>query len=44
MFNSMEVEKEEYQIKPMNCPFHCLIYKDSARSYNDLPFRWGELG
>jgi threonyl-tRNA synthetase len=27
MFQAMEVENEEYQIKPMNCPFHCLIYK-----------------
>ena len=40
----MEVENEEYQIKPMNCPFHCLMYKDDMRSYRDLPFRWGELG
>ena len=44
MFQAMEVEKEEYQIKPMNCPFHCLIYKDSSRSFRDLPFRWAELG
>lgn len=40
----MEVENEQYQIKPMNCPFHCLMYKDAIRSYRDLPFRWGELG
>ena len=40
----MQVENEEYQIKPMNCPFHCLMYKDELRSYRDLPFRWGELG
>ena len=40
----MEVENEEYQIKPMNCPFHCLIYKDSPKSYRDLPIRWAELG
>lgn len=44
MFESMEVENEEYQIKPMNCPFHCLMYKDDLRSYRDLPIRWGELG
>lgn len=44
MFDQMEVENEEYQIKPMNCPFHCLMYKDQLRSYRDLPFRWGELG
>ena len=40
----MDVENEQYQIKPMNCPFHCLMYKDAMRSYRDLPFRWGELG
>jgi threonyl-tRNA synthetase len=44
MFDQMDVEDEQYQIKPMNCPFHCLMYKDELRSYRDLPFRWGELG
>ncbi len=44
MFQQMDVENEEYQIKPMNCPFHCLMYKDELRSYRDLPIRWGELG
>lgn len=44
MFQQMEVEDEEYQIKPMNCPFHCLMYKDELRSYRDLPIRWAELG
>jgi len=44
MFQQMEVENEEYQIKPMNCPFHCLMYADELRSYRDLPIRWGELG
>ena len=44
MFDQMSVEEEEYQIKPMNCPFHCLMYKDQLRSYRDLPFRWAELG
>jgi threonyl-tRNA synthetase len=44
MFKTMEVEDEEYQIKPMNCPFHCLVYKDTPRSYRDLPIRWAELG
>ena len=34
----------EYQLKPMNCPFHIMIYKSRQRSYRDLPFRWGELG
>jgi len=44
MFDQMEVENAQYQIKPMNCPFHCLMYKDELRSYRDLPIRWGELG
>ena len=44
MFDQMDVENEVYQIKPMNCPFHCLMFKDAIRSYRDLPFRWGELG
>jgi threonyl-tRNA synthetase len=44
MFDQMEVENEQYQIKPMNCPFHCLMYKDELRSYRDLPIRWAELG
>ena len=44
MFDQMEVENEQYQIKPMNCPFHCLMFKDELRSYRDLPIRWAELG
>ena len=44
MFDQMDVEGDLYQIKPMNCPFHCLVYKDTLRSYRDLPFRWAELG
>lgn len=44
MFDQMEVEDEEYQIKPMNCPFHVLVYKDGLRSYRELPLRWAELG
>ena len=44
MFQQMDVENEEYQIKPMNCTFHCLMYKDELRSYRDLPIRWAELG
>ncbi len=34
----------EYQLKPMNCPFHIMVYNSRQRSYRDLPFRWGELG
>jgi len=44
MFDQMQVENDQYQIKPMNCPFHCLMYKDELRSYRDLPIRWAELG
>lgn len=39
-----EDEKTDYQIKPMNCPFHILIYKNKIRSYKDLPLRYTELG
>jgi threonyl-tRNA synthetase len=44
MFKPIEVEDAEYQLKPMNCPFHILIYADRQRSYRDLPVRLGELG
>jgi len=44
MFSPMEVDENEYLVKPMNCPFHLLIYKSQTRSYRDLPFRWAELG
>jgi threonyl-tRNA synthetase len=44
MFTPMELEDAEYQLKPMNCPFHILIYRDRLRSYRDLPVRLGELG
>jgi threonyl-tRNA synthetase len=44
MFASMKVENSEYQLKPMNCPFHIMIYKSHLRSYRDLPIRYGELG
>ena len=37
-------EKEDYQLKPMNCPFHILIYKDQTKSYRDFPLRYTELG
>lgn len=40
----VQVEGSQYQIKPMNCPFHVLVYKDEMRSYRDLPLRWAELG
>jgi threonyl-tRNA synthetase len=44
MFDLMELDDAEYRLKPMNCPFHILIYKDSLKSYRDLPVRLGELG
>lgn len=44
MFSAMKVENSEYQLKPMNCPFHIMIYKSHLRSYRDLPIRYGELG
>jgi threonyl-tRNA synthetase len=44
MFTRMELDDAEYQLKPMNCPFHILIYKDKQHSYRDLPVRLGELG
>ena len=44
MFGPVEVEKAEYQLKPMNCPGHVLIYKSKLRSYRELPVRLAELG
>jgi threonyl-tRNA synthetase len=44
MFTPMPVESSEYQLKPMNCPFHIMVYKSHLRSYRDLPIRYGELG
>ncbi len=44
MYAPMDVDGQEYFIKPMNCPFHILIYKTRLRSYRELPLRWAELG
>ncbi|MDR2193460.1 MAG: threonine--tRNA ligase [Treponema sp.] len=44
MYSPMEIDKQDYIIKPMNCPFHIMIYKNKVRSYRDLPLRWAELG
>ena len=44
MFDTMEVDGQKYQLKPMNCPFHILIYQSRMRSYRELPLRWAELG
>ncbi|HPA09620.1 MAG TPA: threonine--tRNA ligase [Treponemataceae bacterium] len=44
MYSSMEIDEDDYYIKPMNCPFHIMIYNNSSHSYRDLPLRWAELG
>ena len=44
MYRPMEEDGQPYQLKPMNCPFHVLVYKDKLRSYRELPMRWAELG
>jgi threonyl-tRNA synthetase len=44
MFTPMELDDADYRLKPMNCPFHILIYKNSPKSYRDLPVRYAELG
>jgi threonyl-tRNA synthetase len=44
MFTPMELDDGNYRMKPMNCPFHILIYKNSPKSYRDLPVRLAELG
>jgi threonyl-tRNA synthetase len=44
MFPPMEIEGADYELKPMNCPFHLLIYQSRLRSYRDLPIRLAELG
>ncbi|MDP2167385.1 MAG: threonine--tRNA ligase [Thermodesulfovibrionales bacterium] len=44
MYSPMQIEETEYELRPMNCPFHIYIYKSSLRSYRDLPIRYAELG
>ncbi len=44
MYSPMDVDNEKYQIKPMNCPFHIMMYKQNLHSYRELPLRWAELG
>jgi threonyl-tRNA synthetase len=44
MYSPMNIDEDDYFIKPMNCPFHIMIYKNSTHSYRDLPLRWAELG
>lgn len=44
MYPSIRVDKSDYYIKPMNCPFHVMIYNNGKHSYRNLPYRWAELG
>jgi len=44
MYSPIEIEDVEYQLKPMNCPFHITIYRSHMRSYRELPLRYAELG
>jgi len=44
MYSPMDIDGNDYYIKPMNCPFHIKIYQTSLHSYRDLPLRWAELG
>ena len=44
MYPEMIMDKANYYAKPMNCPFHIMIYKTNKHSYRELPFRWAELG
>lgn len=44
MYASMEMDDTDYYVKPMNCPFHIMIYNTAIRSYRDLPIRYAEWG
>jgi threonyl-tRNA synthetase len=44
MYSPMDIEGQDYFIKPMNCPFHIMIYKNDMRSYRDLPIKYAEWG
>jgi len=44
MYQPIDIDEAKYQIKPMNCPFHIMMYKSRRWSYRDLPLRWAELG
>ena len=44
MFQGINIDDKEYQLRPMNCPFHVLMYKNAPHSYREFPLRWGELG
>ncbi len=44
MYSPIDVDQQEYYLKPMNCPFHIMIYRSTLRSYRELPLRYAELG
>jgi len=44
MFSPIDIDKQLYLLKPMNCPGHIMVYKTRTRSYRELPLRWAELG
>ena len=44
MYSPIDIDGQEYMLKPMNCPFHIMVYKSHLRSYRDLPIRYAELG
>jgi len=44
MYSPLDIDGQQYYLKPMNCPFHLYIYKSSLRSYRDLPLRYAEEG
>ena len=44
MFAPLEVDEQQYYLKPMNCPFHIAIFKNALHSYRELPLRFAELG
>ncbi|MEN0061207.1 MAG: threonine--tRNA ligase [Myxococcota bacterium] len=44
MYSPMDIDEEQYQLKPMNCPFHIGVYRSRKRSYRELPMRYAELG
>ncbi|MGC8873688.1 MAG: threonine--tRNA ligase, partial [Chloroflexia bacterium] len=44
MYAPLTIDEQEYYLKPMNCPFHIMMYRSRTRSYRELPLRWAELG
>ncbi|MCL2441692.1 MAG: threonine--tRNA ligase [Treponema sp.] len=44
MYSPMKIDEQDYYVRPMNCPFHIMIYNNKGHSYRDLPLRWAELG